>query len=75
MEMNQPLGSEPLTHLMDYPFGPIHIDRFLAKKGVLSGGALGLNTLCRGCSSCTTLVGLLYLRGDKLKKVCTVYKF
>ena len=37
----------------------------LAKKGVLSGGDLGLNTLCRGCSSHTTLVGLLYPRGDK----------
>ena len=38
------------------------------------GGALGLNTLCRGCSSHTTLVGLLYLGGDKLEKVCTGYK-
>ena len=27
--------------------------------------ALGLNTLCRGCSSHTTFVGLLYLGGDK----------
>ena len=34
---------------------PVHtkkkIERFLAREGVLSGGALGLNTLCRGCSS------------------------
>ena len=43
---------------------------FLARKDVLSGGVLGLNTLCRGCSSHTTLVGLLYPRGDKSEKVC-----
>ena len=34
---------------------PVHtkkkIERFLAREGVLSGGVLGLNTLCRGCSS------------------------
>ena len=48
--------------------------RLLAMKGVLSGGALGLNTLCRGCSSHTTLVGLLYPRGDKSETVCTDYK-
>ena len=41
---------------------------------VLSSGALGLNTLCRGCSSHTILVGLLYPGGDKLEKVCTGYK-
>ena len=50
------------------------IERFLARKGVLSGGALGLNTLCRGCSSHTTFVRLLYLGEDKSKKVCTGYK-
>ena len=50
------------------------IERFLARKGVLSGGVSGLNTLCRGCSSHTTLVGLLYPRGDKLEMVCTGYK-
>ena len=44
------------------------------KKGVLFGGVLGLNTLCRGCSSHTTLVGLLYPRGDKSEKVYTSYK-
>ena len=33
-----------------------------------------LNTLCRGCSSHTTLVGLLYPGGDKSEKVCTGYK-
>ena len=43
-------------------------------KGVLFGGALGLNTLCRGCSSHTTIVGLLYFGGDKLEKVCTGYE-
>ena len=48
--------------------------RLLARKGVLSGGVLGLNTLCRGCSSHTTLVGLSYLVGDKSKTVCTDYK-
>ena len=50
------------------------IERFLAKKGVLSGGVLGLNILCRGCTSHTTLVELLYLGGDKSEKVCTGYK-
>ena len=45
------------------------IERFLAKKGVLSGGDLGLNTLCRGHSSHMTLVGLLYLGGDKSETV------
>ena len=50
------------------------IERLLARKGVLSGGALGLNTLCRSCYSHTTLVGLLYPGGDKLEKVCTSYK-
>ena len=41
---------------------------------VLFGGVLGLNILCRGCSSHMTLVGLLYLRGDKSENVCTGYK-
>ena len=50
------------------------IERFLARKGVLSGGALGLNTLCRDCSSHTTFVGLLYPGGDKSEKVCTGYE-
>ena len=50
------------------------IERFLVRKGVLSGGALDLNTLCRGHSSHTTLVGLLYPWGDKSEIVCTGYK-
>ena len=50
------------------------IERFLARKGVLSGGALSLNTLCRGCSRHTTLAGLLYLGGDKSETVCIGYK-
>ena len=50
------------------------IERFLARKGVLFGRVLGLNTLCRSCSSHTTLVGLLYPGGDKLETVCTSYK-
>ena len=50
------------------------IERFLTRKGVLSVGALNLNTLCRGCSSHTTLVGLLYPGGDKSEKVCTGYE-
>ena len=50
------------------------IERFLAKKGVLSGGDLGLNTLCRGCSSYMTLVWLLYPAGDKSENVCAGYK-
>ena len=52
----------------------VKIERFLARKGVLSGGVLSLNTLCRGCSSHTTLVGLLYHGGDKSEKVCTGYE-
>ena len=48
--------------------------RYLARKGVLSGGALSLNTLCRGCSSHITLVGLLYPGGDKSEKVYTGYE-
>ena len=52
----------------------IIIERLLVKKGVLSGGVLGLNTLYRGCSSHTTLVGLLYPGGDKSEKVYTGYK-
>ena len=47
---------------------------WMARKGVLSGGALGLNTLCRSCSSHTTLVGLLYPGGNKSEKVCIGYK-
>ena len=43
-------------------------------KGVLFGGVLGLNALCRDYFSHTTLVGLLYLRGDKSENVCTGYK-
>ena len=67
LEMNQPLGSSYNTHKEK-------IERFLARKGVLSSGALDLNTLCRGCSSHTTLVGLLYPGGDKSEKVCTSYE-
>ena len=50
------------------------IERFFAKKGVLFYGVLGMNTLCKGCSSHTTFVRLLYPKGDKLEKVCTGYK-
>ena len=50
------------------------IEKFLAKKGVLSSGVLGLNTLGRSCSSHTTFVGLLYPSGDKSEKVYTSYK-
>ena len=67
--------------LLDSPFRIITISigeyGLSTKKGVLSGGALGalgLNTLCKGCSSHTTLVGLLYPGGDKLEKVCTSFK-
>ena len=48
--------------------------RYLVRKGVLSGGVLSLNTLCRGCSSHTTLVGLLYPVEDKSEKVYTGYE-
>ena len=62
------------SKLLQYTIYTQKIERFLAKKGVLFGGALGLNTLCGGCSSHTTLVGLLYPGGDKSEKVCTGYK-
>ena len=48
--------------------------RFLANKGIFSGGVLDLNTLYKSCSSQTTFVGLLYFERDKSKKVCTGYK-
>ena len=50
------------------------IEKFLAKKAVLSSGALGLNTLYKGRSNHTTLVGMLYLGRDKSEIVCTRYK-
>ena len=62
------------SKLLQYTIHTQKIERLLARKGVLSGGVLGLNTFCRGCSSHTTLVGLLYLGGDKLETVCTGYK-
>ena len=72
----EPINSliQTQSKLLQYTIHTQKIERLLARKGVLSGGALGLNTLCRGCSSHTTLVGLLYLRGDKLETVCTGYK-
>jgi len=73
---------EPINRLiqtqskwLQYTHKQKKIEKFLAKKGVLSGGVLGLNTLCKSCSSYTTLVGLLYLGGDKSEKVYTGYKF
>ena len=48
--------------------------RFLANKGIFSGGVLDLNTLYRSCSSHTIFVGLLYFERDKSEKVCTGYK-
>ena len=62
------------SKLLQYTLKKKKIERFLARKGVLSGRVLGLNTLCRGCSSHTTLVGLLYHGRDKSKTVCTGYK-
>ena len=50
------------------------IERFLARKGVFSGGILGLNTLCKGCSNHTTFVELLYPEGNEPEKVCIDYK-
>ena len=42
----------------------------MARKDVLFGEALDLNTLCRDCSNHTTLVGgLWYPGGDKSEKV------
>ena len=70
---------EPINRLIQTQFKILQytlkkIERFLVRKGVLFGGALDLNTLCRGHSSHMTLVGLLYLGGDKSEKVCTGYK-
>ena len=62
------------SKLLQYTIHTHKIERLLARKSVLSGGALGLNTLCRSCSSHMTLVGLLYPRGDKSKTVYTGYK-
>ena len=62
------------SKLLQYILKKKKIERFLARKGVLFGGVLGLNTLCRGRSSHTTLVRLLYPRGDKSEKVYTGYK-
>ena len=65
---------DPIQVTATYNTHKEKIERFLARKGVLSGGALSLNTLCRGCFSHTTLVGLLYPGGDKSEKVCTDYE-
>jgi len=46
----------------------------LAKKDVLSGRVLGLNTLYKSCFSYTTFVRLLYAGGDKPEKVYISYK-
>ena len=64
------------SKLLQYTIHTKKIERLLARarKGVLSGGVLGLNTLCRSCSNHTTFVRLLYLRGDKSEKVYTGYK-
>ena len=62
------------SKLLQYTIHTQKIERLLARKGVLFGGVLGLNTLCRSCSSHTTLVGLLYPGGDKSEKVYTGYK-
>ena len=62
------------SKLLQHTIHKEKIERFLARKGVLSGGVLSLNTLYRGCSSHTTLVGLLYHGGDKSEKVCTGYE-
>ena len=62
------------SKLLQYTKKKKKIEKFLARKGVLSGGILGLNTLCKCCSSHMTLVGLLYPEGDKSEKVCTGYK-
>ena len=62
------------SKLLQYTIHTQKIERLLARKDVLFSGALGLNTLCGGCFSCTILVGLLYLGGDKSEKVYTGYK-
>ena len=69
-----PLVSKWPELILHFLLWTMIIERLLARKGVLSCGALGLNTLCRGCSSHTRLVGLLYPGGNKSEKVCTGYK-
>ena len=44
------------------------MEKFLVRNGVLSGGVLDLNTLCKGYSNHTTLVGLLYLGGRQVRE-------
>ena len=39
-----------------------------------SGGVLVVNTLCRGCFSHATIIGLLYPKGDRSEKIFTSYK-
>ena len=51
------------------------IEKFLARKGDLFGGTLGLNTLCRGHSSHTKLVGLLYPWETSQRRSAPVTKF
>ena len=51
------------------------IERFLARKGVLSGGALGLNTLYRSCSSYTTFLGYCILGETSQIRSAPVTKF
>ena len=71
---------EPINKLIQTQFKLLQytlkkkIERFLASKGVLSGGVLGLNALCKGYSSHTIVVGLLYPKSDKSETVCTDYK-
>ena len=43
-------------------------------KSVFSGGVLVVNTLCRGCFSHATIIGLLYPKGDRSEKIFTGYK-
>ena len=73
LEMNQPLRSSYLTAHSDKLPYPL-VSKWPGLILHFYCGALGLNTLCRGCSSHTTLVRLLYPRGDKSEKVCTGYE-
>ena len=64
--------------LLDSPFREITISvgkRFLARKGVLSGGALGLNTLCRGFLAIQHLLGCCILGETSQRRSAPVTKF
>ena len=51
------------------------IERFLARKGVLSGGVLDLNTLCRGSLAIQHLLGCCILGETSQRWSVLIIKF